>query len=352
MSPFATERAFHRLLTAAGQAPSVLNTQPWRIEAVRGEFAELLADPDRRLRVSDPRGRSLHVSCGAALFNLRLAVRTAGHRPLVWLLPDPEEEPLLLAAVRVSPHEPAPARARELYDRIGLRRTNREPFAERRVPEHVLAELRRAAAREGASLVVLDRPATVDLLDHVAIADDELARDGDYRAELRAWTMSGNHRDGLPSYVRGPGCADDPAPVRDFGTRGERTPVRFESRPQLAVLTTAGDGPLDWLRAGQALQRLLLTATVHGVSASFLNQPLDLRDMRRRSDPHHRRGHVQMIIRLGYGPAVPRAPRRPAAELAAASPETGYCSRGRPGGLSRDSGTASLDRPQRASTLP
>ncbi|WP_405089151.1 Acg family FMN-binding oxidoreductase [Microbispora sp. NBC_01389] len=315
MSPFATERAFHRLLTVAGQAPSVLNTQPWRLEAIRGEFAELLADPDRRLRVSDPRGRSLHVSCGAALFNLRLAVRTAGHRPLVWLLPNTAEEPRLLAAVRVSTYRPASARTRELYDRIGLRRTNREPFGERRVPEQVLADLRHAASCEGACLVLLGRHAASDLLEYVAIADDELAKDGDYQAELRAWTMSGNRREGLPSYVQGPGCADDPAPVRDFGPHGERGPVHFEALPQLAVLTTAGDGPLDWLRAGQALQRLLLTATVHGISASFLNQPLDLRDMRRRSDPHHRRGHIQMIMRLGYGPAVPRAPRRPAAEL-------------------------------------
>ncbi|WP_211593476.1 Acg family FMN-binding oxidoreductase [Microbispora sp. H10836] len=315
MSPLATEPAFQRLLAAAGQAPSVLNTQPWRLKAVRGEFAELLADPDRRLRVSDPRGRSLHVSCGAALFDLRLAVRTAGHRPVIWLLPNTGEEPRLLAALRVSPYGPAPSRTRELYDCIGLRRTNREPFSERRIPEHVLADLRQAAACEGAGLVVLGRCASAELLEHVAIADDELSKNGDYLAELREWTTSGRLRDGLPSYVQGPGCIEDPAPVRDFGTHRGRGPVHFESRPQLAVLTTAGDGPVDWLRAGQALQRVLLTATVHGVSASFLNQPLDLRDMRRRSDPHHRRGHIQMILRLGYGPAVPRAPRRSAVEL-------------------------------------
>ncbi|WP_240777800.1 hypothetical protein [Nonomuraea basaltis] len=76
-----------------------------------------------------------------------------------------------------------------------------------------------------------------------------------------------------------------------------------------------GDRPLHWLRAGQALQRVLLVATKHGLSASFLNQPLDLRDMRRRRDPYHRRGHPQMIIRLGYGPHVARSPRRPATEL-------------------------------------
>lgn len=85
--------------------------------------------------------------------------------------------------------------------------------------------------------------------------------------------------------------------------------------PLLAVLTTPGDRPLDWLRAGQALQRVLLVATAQGLSASFLNQPLDLRDMRHRRNPHHRRGHPQMIIRLGYGPYVARPPRRPASEL-------------------------------------
>lgn len=89
----------------------------------------------------------------------------------------------------------------------------------------------------------------------------------------------------------------------------------FEEHLLLAVLTTPGDRPLDWLRAGQALERVLLVATGHGLSASFLNQPLDLRDMRRRRDPHHRRGHPQMIIRLGYGPYVARPPLRPASEL-------------------------------------
>ncbi|MEU8106853.1 hypothetical protein AB0C18_24355 [Nonomuraea muscovyensis] len=312
-NPLASELGVRRLLVAAGQAPSVLNTQPWRFTVVRREFVELLADPDRRLRVSDPRGRSQHVSCGAALFNLRLAVRAAGLRPVVWLQPDPELDPGLLAAVRMGDTPPATGRHRELYDLIWTRRTNREPFDDRRVPPAVLAELRIAASREGAALLPLDRRATADILEFAALAEEELAHDADYRAELAAWTMPGAHADGVPRHVRGPRPAGDPAPVRDFGQHAGR--ARFEARPQLAVLTTPGDRPLDWLRAGQALQRVLLTAARHGVSASFLNQPLDLRDMRRRRDPRHRRGHAQMIIRLGYGPFVARAPRRPAAEL-------------------------------------
>ncbi|GII81674.1 nitroreductase [Sphaerisporangium rufum] len=318
----ATDLGFRRLLAAAGQAPSVHNTQPWRLRAVRdrvarGHAVELLADRDRRLRVADPRGRSLHVSCGAALFNLRLAVSVAGRRPLVRLAPGEPETPDLLAVVRPGEAVPATEAERELYAAIGRRRTNREPFADRPLPPWVLADLRIAASREGAFLVVPGRHGGGELLECVAIAEDELARDRDYLAELRAWTMRGARHDGLPAHVLGPRPAGEPAPVRDFGRHPDRPPVPFEARPHLAVLTTPGDRPVDWLRAGQALQRVLLVATAHGVSASFLNQPLDLRDLRRHTDPRHRRGHPQMIIRLGYGPEVPRAPRRPPAELAA-----------------------------------
>lgn len=315
MSPtlVSADLGVRRLLFAAGQAPSVCNTQPWRFHVVPGRRIELLADPDRRLRVADPRGRSMMVSCGAALFNLRLAVRYVGRRPIVWLLPDPEEHPLLMAAVRTADGRPARGEDRELYELIPVRRTSREPFSDRPVPPSVLGDLRIAASREGASLVPLDAEGVAEMLDHVALAEDELSRDHDYQAELAAWTMPGARFDGVPAYAHGPRPARDPAPVRDFG-RHERD-ARFEEHPQLVVLTTQGDRPIDWLRAGQALQRVLLTATRHGLSASFLNQPLDLRDMRRRRDPHHRRGHAQMIIRLGYGPQVPGSPRRPANEL-------------------------------------
>ncbi|MEV6983700.1 hypothetical protein AB0M95_20935 [Sphaerisporangium sp. NPDC051017] len=333
--PIDTDLGIRWLLAAAGQAPSVHNTQPWRFR-IAGKSIELLADPDRRLRRADPRGRSLRVSCGAALFNLRLAIRVAGFQPLTWLLPDPRADPQLLAIVHMPAFGQPSSTEQELFANIGTRRTNREPFDERRVPPWVLADLRIAASREGANLVPLGGFGSTDLLDYVAMAEEELGRDHDYLAELRAWTMTGTHSDGMPSYVLGPRLAGDPAVVRDFGTHPDRPAARFEHHPQIAVLTTPGDRPADWLRAGQALQRVLLLASAHGVSASFLNQPLDLRDMRHRTDPRHRRGHAQMIIRLGYGPSVPRAPRRPPAELL-----TGPATR-RPSGRTRHERNRSL----------
>ncbi|HEX4811641.1 Acg family FMN-binding oxidoreductase [Nonomuraea sp. NPDC049480] len=301
--------AVRRLLVAAGEAPSALNTQPWRFRVRNENMIEMLADWDRWLRVSDPRGRSLHVSCGAALFNLRVAAQAARRRPAAELLPEPGEASGLLATVRFDAQAPSLADMRELYELIPHRRTNREPFSERLIPASVLSEMRTAASLERARLLFLDRRSAIDLLDYAAIAESELAGNPEYLAELAAWSTG----QGVPAHVQGPQAIGDMDPVRDFGRRTGS--ARFEARPQLAVLTTAGDEPLDWLRAGQALQRVLLVAAKHAVSASFLNQPLDLRDMRRHSDPHHRRGHPQMIMRLGYGPMVPRAPRRPVADL-------------------------------------
>ena len=72
------------LLATASRAPSIHNTQPWRFRV--GEYAiELYADPGRKLRM-DPLGREMLISCGAALFGLRLAVRSLGYLPIVELL--------------------------------------------------------------------------------------------------------------------------------------------------------------------------------------------------------------------------------------------------------------------------
>src|SRR5260370_39768333 len=81
------------MLATAARAPSVHNTQPWRF-AVPPHAIDLYADPARRLR-QDRGGREMLISCGAALFGLRLAVRDLGHRPAGSLFPDPARPGLL-----------------------------------------------------------------------------------------------------------------------------------------------------------------------------------------------------------------------------------------------------------------
>jgi hypothetical protein len=70
---------------AAVNAPSVHNTQPWRFHHGQHEMS-ISANNERQLRVADPSGREMLISCGAALFNMRVALRYLGWVPKVRVL--------------------------------------------------------------------------------------------------------------------------------------------------------------------------------------------------------------------------------------------------------------------------
>jgi len=144
-----TRQTAERLIEAATAAPSVDNSQPWQFVAWPADrVIEIYADPPRTPRRGDPRGRAVHIACGSALFNLRLAIARAGCEPVARLLPSPRD-PLLLASVRLAgPYRPRPAE-RDLYAAIRL--IGRGPFTAH-PSRGVLVALKEAAAVEGASL--------------------------------------------------------------------------------------------------------------------------------------------------------------------------------------------------------
>jgi hypothetical protein len=83
-----------------------------------------------------------------------------------------------------------------------------------------------------------------------------------------------------------------------------------------AVLTTRGDRPTDWLRAGQALHRLLLHAASEWVFATLHTQPLELPPLRAAVRTHLRLpGVPQMVLQLGRAHNAALTGRRPASEL-------------------------------------
>jgi len=311
--PLADDGIVRRLLGAVAAAPSIHNTQPWRLRVAGHDLIELHGDPNRMLWVADPRGRALHLSCGAALLNLRLAIRAAGGKPLVWPLPDPGREPTLLASVQLARGRPADWAELELFESIWQRHTSRVPFSGRRVPPAVQSALEGAASTEFTLLRLLSAADAAQVTRLAAAAGMELAGNFDHRVELCRW-IGTDGDDGVPAAALGSQPDRDPAPVRDFGYASPMTPRpsgSYEPVPHLTVLATAHDQPADWLRAGQALQRVLLTATVHGVAASFLYQPMELHDMRPPQDGWWPGPECpQIIIRFGYGPPGAETPRR------------------------------------------
>jgi len=313
-APGISPRESDLLLAAATAAPSLHNSQPWVFE-VTGRVVDLYADPSRQLSHTDPDGRELLVSCGAALLNLRVAAAYLGYEAHARLLPDAGQA-TWLARVELTGRSRHAGMAAALYDAITLRHTNRQPFEDRPVPRDAADALVEAASLESAELSLVTHEAErARLVSLVHQADLQRDLDPGLATEAARWTgVPAGRDDGVPGYALGPLAHDAGAAVRDL-RRGAPVPdrpvARFEHAPTLGVLATRHDDRESWLRAGQALERVLLAATVQGLSASFLNQPLEASNLRWLvRDPLRGIGFPQMVLRLGYGPQVPPTPRR------------------------------------------
>ncbi|WP_175407707.1 Acg family FMN-binding oxidoreductase [Streptomyces sp. TRM64462] len=328
MSPHPLDEPTVKALVAdAVAAPSMHNAQPWkfRFDRAGGTF-HVRSDPERGLPRADPAGRALHIGCGAALFNLRVAAAHAGWEPSTRLLPDPADPRLLATVELTGPVRPGTDLA-ELYPAIHRRHTSRYPFSEEEPPEAIRDGLRGAALLEGARLVF---PASWHVESVLDLVHDAEGRDalGDAETGLDADTARWTHTDagtsdtapdGIPAYAFGPGKHGGKAPVRDFAGRRPvpgRGTATFESHPHLALLGTAGDQPRDWLIAGQAMERVLLQATLDGLATSLTSHALEWPELRWAvRDPQSAMGFVQMVLRLGYGETGPATPRRPVDEV-------------------------------------
>ncbi|HEX9033293.1 MAG TPA: nitroreductase family protein [Streptosporangiaceae bacterium] len=312
----AREGVLRRVIEAASAAPSIHNTQPWRFVAVADDLLEVRADPGRALWVADPHARALYMSCGAALFNIRTAIRMTGYNPLVWPLPHPRFSPMVLAVVQAEPGRSPSFAEREMYEAIWHRHTNRAPFTDEPVSDSIRVALEQAAGFEFATLRMLsdrDAATVVELADR---ASAELAGDVEHQIEMQNWIATDSQTDGIPAEALPSQPSRKPGPVRTDMTSAapavHRPSRDYEHSPQLAVLTTERDEPGDWLRAGQALQRVLLTATTHGLATSFLYQPIELHDMRGANAPAWPwQENPQIVIRFGFGQDQPGSPRRP-----------------------------------------
>ncbi|MFE6910815.1 Acg family FMN-binding oxidoreductase [Streptomyces erythrochromogenes] len=318
-----------RLVGDAVTAPSMHNAQPWKfVFRAADDVIELYGDTERAMPRTDPQHRALHLGCGAALFNLRVSAARHGLRARVRLLPDPSQPWLLATAAIGGPrdddHEPADHEQADLHAALRRRHTSRFPFSDEPVPEALLDGLRSAARWEGCRLTVVGGWHLETVLGLVRDAEHREDVDPLVRAETSVWTSpanaaSGVRRDGVPADAFGPRSSRGTSPVRDFGRVApvaDRGWAVFEERPRLALLGTATDTRADWLRAGQALERVLLRATADGLATSMTSQPLEWPELRWTArDPLDAMGHVQMVLRLGYGPPGPETPRRPVADV-------------------------------------
>jgi hypothetical protein len=297
-------------------APSVHNTQPWRF-VLTADALEIHSDRRRQLRILDPSGRQLTISCGCALFNIRVALAARGYDHVVERFPDPHRPDLL---ARVSPAaEPGAGLEIGMLDRYVIsRQTNRRRFTDETVPPEVVSQLVDCAADEDAILFpiqAMDHRLAVARLSHEADAAENA--DPAYRAELRAWTSNDPGRqDGVPAVTvpRVTGNAQDDIPIRDFDTHGAGAlppETRSSLHHSLFLLGSSNDDPLSWVRTGEALERLWLVTAGKGYATSLFTQVIEIPYFRERLRAElglSMRPHV--LLRIGRAPITSSSMRR------------------------------------------
>lgn len=311
-------------------APSSHNTQPW-LFSVTNEGVQVRADRARQLPVVDPHGRELVISCGAAIETLRVAARHFGQRFHVAPVPDPDDADLL-ARLRLGTSDPPSTSDNQLFDAVTRRRTNRSAYTDCEVPDAVVQQLIADAHDNGAWLYMIPGGNRRKVADLVARGDAIQMADRLFRRELASWMRANRSHDsdGIRGYGFGFGDLIShvvPRVIRTFDlgeSQAARDRALAESSPLLAVLGSETDGPRQWLAVGQALQRILLRCCAAGVSASFLNQPVEVEQLRAelaREIGHD--GAPQLLLRFGYGPPVEAQPRHSASARAVSSQSAG-----------------------------
>lgn len=316
-------------------APSSHNTQPWIFRMTSDNTVELYADRTRALPVVDPEDRALTISCGAALFNLQLAISYFGYDYETRLLPHGNSHDLL-ATVNVanlqktSPNKTTDDYIKKLFQSVTMRRTNRLRYDNREIPESIISKVKSIASSYKGKVwpYVAEQANEKGQLSNLVAEGDRIQMSNkSFRRELASWIhFNRSHSsDGMPGYAFGFNDVMSlmgPFVIRTFDTGKGQAAKDKElalGSPVLLVIGTDSDNAEDWLYTGLALSNILLYLKGEDVWCSYLNQPIEVPELRKRLggliNEHEAGGkYPQILLRIGYGKdnnaAIKPTPRR------------------------------------------
>jgi hypothetical protein len=315
------------VVALACRAPSVHNTQPWQWR-VDGTAITLRADRTRQLDVSDPDGRNLTISCGAALHHALVAAAGLGWEATLTRLPDPSDPDLLAVVDLLRPRVPTRAEL-DLLDALESRQTDRRRFTSWPVPEQHLVRLAERAPRRGARVLPLTGAGARSVVERlIEEAIDVQAADPAYATEQRRWTR-GTGSSGIPASALPPQTR--PGERRDRFQRqapGATSDRRVVASDQVIAVCTGPDDVHAWLDAGETLSAIWLYAHEIGLSLVPLSQVIEVATTREalRHEVFFDMAQPQVLARVGWleisRRPLPSTPRRPLSDVLDVATET------------------------------
>lgn len=303
------------LVRYATLAASGHNTQPWTF-AISEHAIDIYPDYLRHLPVVDPGDRELWISLGCALENLLVAARAAGYAADV-TYPDAAD----VIHIELTPDTP---QAGALFAAIPRRQNTRSVYDGQPIPTADLSQVEAVSLEPGIVLHVMTSPGELaTVLEYVNTGNLRQYADPAFVDELIAWLRFNKKealasRDGL--YAPGSG---NPAVPRWLGQRvvagtqpqqqADTDATKLRSSPGAVVIASESDSKTAWVRAGQVYERLALTLTSLNITSAFLNQPIEVADVRGQFQRAIGLGAAlpQLLMRVGYAAALPQSLRRP-----------------------------------------
>lgn len=295
------------------------NTQPWKF-AIRGNAIEIHPDTSRELKVVDPQHRELWISLGCALENLLLAGRAAGYAAEV-TYPDAAD----LIRVSLTPDSPQPS---QLFDAIPTRQNTRSEYDGRPISAAELDQIQSLPLEPGVSLRFFTASNQLEtIVEYVNRGNLSQYANSAFVNELIEW-LRFNKKDALAAmdglYSVCSGNPEVPAWLgRMFvaGTKPQQQAdadaKKLRSSSAAVVIASETEDKSTWVRTGQVYERLALQTTALGIKSAFLNQPIEVNELRSQLQSAVGMGSAlpQLLVRLGYAESMPRSLRHPVEQV-------------------------------------
>lgn len=307
------------LVHYATMAANGHNTQPWKF-AIKENAIEIHPDYSRRLPVVDPQDRELWISLGCSLENLLIAAHAAGYTTEVTY---PERAELIQVQLKAGSPQVSP-----LINAIPLRQNTRSAYDGRLVKTEALDQLQNLQLEPGVVLHFATNPAAMEtILEYINLGNLAQYADPAFVEELITWLRFNKKEalsssDGLYSI-----CSGNPQVPRFIGQmfvsgttpqqQADTDAAKLRSSPAAVVVASEADDRVSWVRTGQVYERLALQMTSMDIKSAFLNQPIEVSDIRKQFQSAIGLGNFlpQLIVRFGYAEAMPKSLRRPAEQV-------------------------------------
>lgn len=295
------------------------NTQPWKF-VIKENAIEIHPDYRRELAVVDPERRELWISLGCALENLLVAARAGGLAPEVSY---PNATDFIKVKLTTDTPQSSP-----IFDAIPTRQNTRSEYNGQPIQSADMGRIQALPLEPGVSLRFVTTPTDLETaLEYVNQGNLSQYADKAFVGELIYWLRFNKKEalaslDGLYSV-----CSGNPDVPRLLGKafvagtkpqqQADVDAKKLRSSSGAVVIASEADDKSAWVRTGQVYERLALTMTSLNVKSAFLNQPIEVTELRSQFQSAIGLGNSlpQLLVRFGYADSMPRSLRRPVAQV-------------------------------------